>query len=654
MLINNTATPAASNPITGTFTNLPQGGTISASYGGTTYYSVNYAGGDGNDLVLTNELAPSVTGISPAAGPLAGGTSVTITGTNLAGATAVKFGATAVTTFFISNTGTQIVVNSPAGSAGTVDVTVVTPGGASPVNSPADQFSYAAAPSGDGHQSDVGPAAGGTSVTITGTGFTGATAVDFGTTAATNVMVKSATQITATSPAGTGTVDVTVVTPGGASPVNSPADQFSYVAAPTTVGLYDPATSTFYLRNTNRHRQCRRDFRLRRGRGRLDPHRRRLGWQRHRHHRPLQSADLGLLSAQHEYCRVRRHDLPIWSGRLPAGSQWMPIAGDWDGDGTDTIGLYNPVTSMFYLRNTNDSGYADVTFAYGPAGAGWMPIAGDWDGDGKDTIGLYNPATSVFYLAEHDSLQGPNDMGYADVTFAYGPAGAGWKPIAGDWNGDGKDTIGLYDPTRPSSILRNTIRCKARRQGLCRRGFCLWRGRRRLVADRRRLERSRQALMAAGGSVAASANAAGARARPISSRLSTRPSLAGPAPAWTPPPWRNSRRSSLSSAICRARIWARPKGTGSTSTAMRPVTAGSSIPRRRLDEEFTPSPSNQQLQAIDPRAVDRIDLLTVVEHELGHVAGLGDLDASVNDLMSGMLGAGVRRNASHVDAVMAS
>ena len=54
--------------------------------------------------------------------------------------------------------------------------------------------------------------------------------------------------------------------------------------------------------------------------------------------------------------------------------------------------------------------------------------------------------------------------------------------------------------------------------------------------------------------------------------------------------------------------------------------------------------SSQQLRAIDPRVVDRIDLLTVVEHELGHVAGLGDLDASVNDLMSGTLGVGIRRN----------
>ena len=125
---------------------------------------------------------------------------------------------------------TTITADSPAGT-GVVNVTVTTPAGTS-ASSSADEFTYTvvAAPTVTGISPNSGPAAGGTLVTITGTGFTGATAVDFGTTPATDVTVVNATTITANSPAGTGLANVTVITPGGTS-ATTPADQFTYVAA---------------------------------------------------------------------------------------------------------------------------------------------------------------------------------------------------------------------------------------------------------------------------------------------------------------------------------------------------------------------------------------------------------------------------------------
>ena len=53
---------------------------------------------------------------------------------------------------------------------------------------------------------------------------------------------------------------------------------------------------------------------------------------------------------------------------------------DWDGDVDDTIGLYDPATAMFHLRNSNSTGVADSAFYYGPPGGGWIPVAGEWDG----------------------------------------------------------------------------------------------------------------------------------------------------------------------------------------------------------------------------------------------------------------------------------
>ena len=110
-----------------------------------------------------------------------------------------------------------------------VDVTVANSSSTS-ATSTADHFTYVAPPTVTSVSPTDGPAAGGTTVIITGTGFTGATAVDFGSTAATTFTVNSSTQITATDAAGTGTVDVTVVIPVGGTSATSTADQFTYAA----------------------------------------------------------------------------------------------------------------------------------------------------------------------------------------------------------------------------------------------------------------------------------------------------------------------------------------------------------------------------------------------------------------------------------------
>jgi uncharacterized protein YhjY with autotransporter beta-barrel domain len=210
--------------------------TSPAGSAGTVNVTVTATGGTsatGAANQFTYIPAPTVTSISPTAGPSAGGTTVTITGTGFTGATAVTFGATAATGFTV-NSATQITATAPAGT-GTVDVRVTTTGGTS-ATSGADQYTFVASPTVTSISPTAGPAAGGTTVTITGTGFSGTTAVTFGATAATGFTVNSATQITATAPAGTGTVDVRVTTTGGTS-ATSAADQFTYVAAPAVSSI---------------------------------------------------------------------------------------------------------------------------------------------------------------------------------------------------------------------------------------------------------------------------------------------------------------------------------------------------------------------------------------------------------------------------------
>src|SRR6266700_1934096 len=145
--------------------------------------------------------------ISPNQGSTGGGTTVTITGVNLGGATAVKFGIKSAT--ITANTPTSVTTISPSG-AGTVDVTVTTSGGTSNPLS----FFYVGAPL----STDSGPTAGGNTITLEGTGLSTASSVAFGTNTATPTVV-SDSQIEVTVPAGTaaGSVAVSVTTAGGSS-----------------------------------------------------------------------------------------------------------------------------------------------------------------------------------------------------------------------------------------------------------------------------------------------------------------------------------------------------------------------------------------------------------------------------------------------------
>lgn len=189
------------------------------------------------DVFTYTGTAPTVTGLSPAVGTSAGGTSVTIAGSGFLGVTGVKFGTASVPSAAIAvNSDAEIVTTSPPGT-GTVNVTVSNAIG----TSAGEAFTYVSPPTVTGISVTRGTALGGTIVTITGHGFIGNASaqssdvrVQFGTASALAMTVVNDTQITATSPPGTGTVHVTVSNLAGTS-ATSAADEFGYVPVVTAI-----------------------------------------------------------------------------------------------------------------------------------------------------------------------------------------------------------------------------------------------------------------------------------------------------------------------------------------------------------------------------------------------------------------------------------
>lgn len=122
----------------------------------------------------------------------------------------------------------------------------------------------------------------------------------------------------------------------------------------------------------------------------------------------------------------------------------IPLMGDWDCDGSETVGMFRPSNGFAYLRNSNDFGIADVSFFLGIAGD--IPLAGDWNDDGCDTLAVFRQGLVL--------VRNTLTTGFADEVFFYGLATD--TPITGDWDGNGTTDIGAYRPSNGFVYLRNS------------------------------------------------------------------------------------------------------------------------------------------------------------------------------------------------------
>ncbi|MFK7765870.1 MAG: SdrD B-like domain-containing protein [Mariniblastus sp.] len=153
----------------------------------------------------------------------------------------------------------------------------------------------------------------------------------------------------------------------------------------------------------------------------------------------------------------------------------IPLAGDFDGDGTDELAVYKDGYWMIDINRNGNWDEADLLAKLGDADD--RPVVGDWDGDGKDDIGIYgpiweldeeaisrdpglpNPDNSPFTKPKNvpptnaDATSGARIMKLtsygkqrADVVdHVFGTGEAEQVPVTGDWNGNGIRSIGTFE-----------------------------------------------------------------------------------------------------------------------------------------------------------------------------------------------------------------
>ena len=178
-----------------------------------------------------------------------------------------------------------------------------------------------------------------------------------------------------------------------------------------------------------------------------------------------------LADLESHYVKVHTEDFPQGAvrGQLSGGPiepfSWgepgdVPLFGDWDGDGTATPGSLDLITGKGSASNDLRGSTLDFTFTITVTASDMVPVVGDWDGDDTDGIGLIDPGLNgVFYL----DLVTSGVFGPPDIEFGLTGIGKGALPIAGDFDHDGVDELGVFD--EGVFFWRNTLTTGPANQG---------------------------------------------------------------------------------------------------------------------------------------------------------------------------------------------
>lgn len=379
------------------------------------------------------------------------------------------------------------------------------------------------------------------------------------------------------------------------------------------------------------------------------------------------SDDLGLYNGGYFYLdangngrwdRVAGGDTFRDFGINPLREKATPVVGDWDGDGSDDLGLYND--GYFYLDTSGNGRWDRVAgsdtfsdFGINPIRETATPVIGDWDGNGTDDLGLYNDG--YFYLdtsgnGRWDRVAGGDTFCRFGIRSLRETA----TPVVGDWDGNGADELGLYDDGYFYLDTSGNGRWDRVSGGDTFHDFVINSIRETATPIIGHWADS-SPLLAAGGLAVPSAGTEELTLDALA------PIVEQALVVWAVSGVDQAGLQRLDNVQVRiADLPGARLGEAWGTTITLDVDAAGygwfvdATPS--ASEEFDRQVSQGLLADASGPAAERMDLLTVVMHELGHVLGFEDHDDDVssNDVMNGQLSVGVRRMLDEVDRVFAN